>query len=169
MPPTNRGPSHPPVLTPEQALDVLRTFAPNTLLLLVAIPGPEHPKPSPPPLHELERFVVERPKLLSKLITFYFIGCAYSDGAGSLHAVSKELFGRKQAKTLTPVPPHCTSALSVLLRELAADPFAVYLRQKYLTLLEYAEGQPGVLSTDGWTAWEATRDYLAQRGLLPPW
>ena len=104
-----------------------------------------------------------------RLRTFYLVGIAYKNGARSLRIVADQLWQQDLAKALPNKIPTSKGALSELLVDLAQYVFSPHFKVPYMVLLAFpkGEGTAGVLSADGWRAWEATREFLERFNLIP--
>ena len=118
-------------------------------------------------LARLRERVIDR---IPKLVTFYLMGCAYSDGCRSLRAVARQLEKMDIAGTL---PEKGGSSLTYLwktINELQREIFFYHFGERSVQLFHKpGKGKPDVLSDDGWRAWEDTRQYLDLYYTLPDW
>jgi hypothetical protein len=107
---------------------------------------------------------------ITKLTTFYLIGCAYESGCTSLLEVSQTF--RARVKTLPPkVRPSLTN-LTKVVRSLEREVFSRFFgTEDHVWLLRSTsgEGRGKTLTPAGRQAWDATRQFLQTYASVPNW
>jgi hypothetical protein len=167
-----------PTMTMDQAIALLSRIqaghrpvnVPTAVVFVVSLPSAVLPGDSSTTLSEtvtkiglmkLKKNTLDRKDFL---VLYYYIGCAFQDGASSLSKVSEEL--ERQG-----IDGYSCGNLSDAIRSLEDDVFADYFGNPDIRLLQAirGEGRSKVLSDDGWRAWQETRIFLKEYYELPTW
>jgi len=165
MRPTDNDPGDLTRLTVEQAVALLQRRSAAQYVLACVVensPPEERSSSSPDTLNRIAEVVVQKPWLFGKLVTFYYVGCAFTDGSRSLHEVRRMLKQRKKS-------PHAISTISSILTHLADHLFVDVFARASCSLIRSPEGGPALFSPEGKEAWEATRAFFLRQGCLPNW
>ena len=144
-------------------------------------PSDAQPEDAPP---ERRLAPVRRPRLERlgipvlgrsvQLTAFYLVGCAFRSDRRSFKSIAAEFADRDLKGLLPDKIATSERGIANLLIMLAREVFADHLGmgRDALKLYEVAgqiAGNSCVLTADGVTAWEDTRDYLERHGIKPDW